>query len=96
MTLLDEIRAKKPELLMIAEKYGVYDIRVFGSVARGEERPDSDVDLLVKLEKGRSYFDLGGFQVDASDLFHRKTDVMLDHTIRPIIAKEIFADVKGF
>ena len=75
MALLDEIRAKKPQLLEIAKQYGVSDIRIFGSVARGEEGPDSDVDLLVKLEKTKGGFALGGFVVHASKLLGRDVQV---------------------
>ena len=92
MALLDDIRAKKPALLEIAAKYGVSDIRVFGSVARGEERPDSDVDLLVHLADGRSYIDLGGFQYRSSEILHRHTDVVLDHCMNKYIAPYIMED----
>lgn len=71
MALLDEIREKKPQLLALAARYGVCDIRVFGSVARGEERPDSDVDLLIAVEPGVDAFAVGGFQMDASDILGR-------------------------
>lgn len=90
--LLEELQRKKPELLKIAEKYGVSNIRVFGSVARGEERPDSDVDLLVHLEKNRDGFDLGGFQYNASELLGKYVDVVMDTNIyqpmRPYILND--------
>lgn len=54
---LSELRALKPQILAIAAQYGVSNIRVFGSVARGDADADSDVDLLVDMEKGKSLFD---------------------------------------
>lgn len=78
MPLLDTIRARKPDILAIATRYGAKNIRVFGSVARGEERPDSDIDLLVEMEKGRSAFDLVGFKLDAEELLARRCDVVTD------------------
>lgn len=92
---LQEIRKKRADIYAIAEKYGVRDIRVFGSVARGEETPQSDVDLLVKLDDGRDYLDLGGFQYLSSIALHRHVDVVLDHCLHPafapIILKEAIA-----
>jgi len=52
------LRTQREQILLLASKYGAYDVRVFGSVARGEARPDSDIDFLVKLEAGRSMLDL--------------------------------------
>ena len=59
MVTLDTLRReKKAEILRLAETRGCRNVRVFGSVATGENRPDSDVDLLVDLESGRTIFDL--------------------------------------
>src|ERR1700677_5098361 len=56
---LGQLRQWREELLPIFERYGASGLRVFGSVARGDERTDSDVDFLVCMEAGRSLFDLG-------------------------------------
>lgn len=95
MPLLDELRAKRAELEAIGRKYGVSNIRVFGSVARGEERPDSDVDLLVTLDKERDYFDLGGFQYLSSEMLGRRVDVVMDHHIHPELRPYIMQDVRA-
>ena len=92
MTLLEQIRAKKPQLLAVAAHYGVSNIRVFGSVARGEERADSDVDFLVHLAEDRDYFDLGGFQYSSSEILNRHTDVVMDHCMNKYIAPYILKD----
>ncbi len=73
---IDEIlKPKREEILRIAAKHGAYNVRVFGSVARGEARPDSDVDFLVQLGPQRSLMDLGGLVADLQDLLSRKVDV---------------------
>lgn len=72
------LKSKREEILRVAARHGACNIRVFGSVARGEAGPDSDVDLLVELEPGRSLFDLGGFLMDVQDLLGRKVDVVTE------------------
>jgi predicted nucleotidyltransferase len=60
MPLAPLVADRREEILRLAEKHGAYNVRVFGSAARGELAPESDVDFLVDLEAGRSLFDLGG------------------------------------
>lgn len=60
MDTLTHLQTRRTEILRIAERYGASNVRIFGSVARGDARPDSDVDILVDMEPGRSLFDLGG------------------------------------
>jgi predicted nucleotidyltransferase len=78
MSVPDLLRGKREEILRIAAKHGAYNVRVFGSVARGDARQDSDVDLLVDLEPGRSLLDLGGLLMDLQDLLHRGVDVVTE------------------
>jgi len=80
---IDQIlKAKREEILEIAARHGARNIRVFGSVARGDARPDSDVDFLVDLEPGRSLLDLGGFLMDLQDLLGRNVDVVTEKGLR--------------
>jgi predicted nucleotidyltransferase/uncharacterized protein with HEPN domain len=72
---LADLRARRDEIARIARKHGAISLRVFGSVARGEATPSSDVDFLVDLEPGRSLLDLAGLQVDLQDLLGRPVDV---------------------
>lgn len=76
------LKAKREEILGIAARHGARNIRVFGSVARGDARPDSDVDFLVDLEPGRSLLDLGGFLMDLQDLLGRNVDVVTEKGLR--------------
>lgn len=71
--LLEE---KREEILSIASEHGARDVRVFGSVARGEADHESDVDFLVDLEPGRSLLDLGGLQMDLEALLGCRVDVV--------------------
>jgi uncharacterized protein len=59
MTASDIVREKREEILAIARKHGAFNVRVFGSVARGEADEESDIDLLVDLDADRSVFDSG-------------------------------------
>jgi predicted nucleotidyltransferase len=54
MTRFDKLCKERKQILLLAEKHGASSIRVFGSVARGDERPDSDIDFLVEMAPGRS------------------------------------------
>ena len=70
------LNSRREQILRIAERRGAKNLRVFGSVARGEAGPDSDVDFLVDLEPGRSLLDLGGLLMDLQDLLGRKVDIV--------------------
>ncbi|MBA2474080.1 MAG: DNA polymerase subunit beta [Pseudonocardiales bacterium] len=72
---LDDIRRHRDEILAIAESYGVRNIRVFGSVARGEADADSDLDLLIDVDPGHGYFDMAGFALQVEDLLGVFTQV---------------------
>jgi predicted nucleotidyltransferase len=77
MVTLDIIRReKRTEIVRSGEVYGVRNIRVFGSVARGDNNAASDVDLLVDLDQGRTLFDLAGFVADVQDLLGVRVDVV--------------------
>ena len=76
MCMLDTIRAKRDEIYAIAKKHKAGKLWVFGSVARKEERPDSDVDFLVEFEDGASLFDQGGMNYHLSAALGRSVDVV--------------------
>jgi predicted nucleotidyltransferase len=76
---LAALRAHREEILALAERYGAYNLRVFGSVARGEANQDSDVDLLVNFREGTSLFELSGFRQDLRKLLDVSVDVVEDH-----------------
>lgn len=83
---------KRKAILTLAERYGVYDVRVFGSVARGDAGDKSDVDFLVKVRPGRSLFDLGGFLMDVQDLLGCKVDVLTDDGLKPHMRERVLRE----
>ena len=76
MCMLDEIRAKRDEIYAIARKHKAEKLWVFGSCARKEERPDSDVDFLVKFGDGIGMFELFDFEGEMSNEVGRKVDLI--------------------
>lgn len=93
LNIMDKLIAEnRNEILEIAGRHGARKVRVFGSMARGDADPGSDVDFLVDLEEGRDLFDLGALLMDLQDLLHRKVDTVtaeaLHHRIRDHILKE--------
>jgi len=92
MTIAELLKAHRDEILAIAERHGASNVRIFGSVARGDAGPDSDVDLLVDLERGRTHFDHGQLQVDLEELLARKVDVI---TERGLLRSHLRARVLG-
>jgi predicted nucleotidyltransferase len=73
---LRDLARRRDQILALAARHGAENVRVFGSVARGEALAESDVDFLVDLEKGRSLLDLAGLLVDLEDLIGRPVDVV--------------------
>jgi predicted nucleotidyltransferase len=94
MKLKEQIAQKRDDVVMVARKYGATNIRLFGSVARGEERPDSDIDFLVDLQPGRSIFDLGGLLIELEALFARSVDVITESGIKPRMKERILKEVQ--
>jgi uncharacterized protein len=91
---LDELlKEKREEIIRVAAKYGASNVRIFGSVARGEERPDSDIDLLIDLEKGRTLFDLAGLILDLEALLGCKVDVTTEGGLKPRIRDSVMRDL---
>jgi uncharacterized protein len=75
---------KRAAILRLAQTHGATNLRVFGSVARAENREDSDVDLLVDFDKGKSLLDLIGFKLDLENLLGAKVDVVTPNSLRYI------------
>jgi uncharacterized protein len=80
--LLTAMRANRSHIEQAAAQFGARSLRVFGSVARGEDDADSDVDILVDLESGRSLLDLAGLQLVLEELLERSVDVVTEGGLR--------------
>ena len=74
---------KREAILEAARRHGAVSIRVFGSVARGDEGAESDIDFLVRMEPGRSLLDMGGLLQDLQDLLGCKVDLVSEGGLRP-------------
>ena len=88
------VKEKREEILRIASRYGAHDIRVFGSVARGESERESDVDFLVELEAGRSLLDLGGLQMELEELLGCKVDVVTESGFYWLLRRRILKEAQ--
>ena len=92
MNLDELLREKRQEILQLAAKHGAGHIRVFGSVARGEAGPESDIDLLVDLEPGRSLLDHAALILDLQQLLGRRVDVVTERGLRERVRQRVLAE----
>ncbi len=92
MYLNDLLREKREDILRLAKEYGAYNVRIFGSIARGEADEKSDIDLLVDMEEGRTLFDLGGLLMDLQEMLHCKVDVATEKILRDRIKERVLKD----
>jgi predicted nucleotidyltransferase len=90
--LREELTKKRDEIIKVAMVHGARNIRVFGSVARGEADERSDVDFLVEMEPGRSLFDLGGLLMDLQDVLGRDVDVVTERGLNPRIRERVLKE----
>ena len=86
------VQGKRQDILDIVAHYGGRNVRVFGSVARGETRPGSDLDLLIQLEPNRSLLDLVGMQQDLEDLLGCRVDVVTEAARSPYMRDGILQE----
>lgn len=85
------IEKNREAILNLAKVNGITNVRVFGSMARNEAGPNSDLDLLVNVEPGYSGFALGGFLSDITELVQRKVDVVTEQSLHPKIREKVLA-----
>jgi hypothetical protein len=86
---LEEIKEKITPLL---RSYGVKRAAFFGSFVRGEERKDSDIDILVEFEGEKSLLDLAGLKIELEELLERKVDVLTYDSIHPLLKDKILEE----
>ncbi len=82
----------RKEILDLAACHGAKNVRVFGSLARGEGDKGSDLDLLVTLGEGRSLLDLVGLKQDLEDLVHRPVDVVTENALSPYLRERVLSE----
>jgi predicted nucleotidyltransferase len=86
------IEFHRDQLIALADRRGVTQVRVFGSMSRDDAQDDSDVDLLVTLRPGTSALALGGLLMDAQELLGRRVDVVTEASLHPALRDRVLAD----
>ena len=89
---IEVLKDKRAEILRLAAQYGVERMRIFGSMARGQATPQSDIDFLVAFKRGKTLLDLIGFKQDLEALLGRKVDVVSEGGISPFLRNRIFGE----
>ena len=92
MAIDERLMEKREEILRLCTTYGARNLRVFGSIARGEDDAWSDVDFLVEMEPGRSLFDLGGLQYELERLLGRPVDVVTERGLKARIRDRVLRE----
>jgi predicted nucleotidyltransferase len=92
MTAADALSRHSAEVLRLAAQYGATDVRVFGSVARGDANETSDIDILVQMLPGRSVFDIGGLLMDLQDLLGRRVDIVTERGLSPRMRERVLRE----
>ena len=93
VTKRELIAKHRDAILALAAKHGASNVRIFGSVARGEDDESSDVDVLVKMNEDRSLLDMGELLMDLRDLLGCKVDVISEHKdMRPHFRESVLRD----
>jgi uncharacterized protein len=88
------LKTRRNEILAIAARNGAVNVRIFGSVARGDNRPDSDIDFLVNLEVGRSLMDLARLLRELNMLLGCPVDVVTEAGLRPRIKPQVLKEAR--
>jgi predicted nucleotidyltransferase len=89
-----DLHDKRDKIMDIAARHGARNIRLFGSVARGSDRADSDLDLLVDMDAERSLLDLVALGQDLEQLLQCKVDVVTSASLHPSIRDRVAADAR--
>jgi predicted nucleotidyltransferase len=94
LNLTELVQEKRADILRIADQHGAFNVRVFGSVSRGEAGPDSDVDLLVDVGPKHSSWFPAGLIVDLEDLLGHRVDVATSDALHWYVRDHILSEAK--
>jgi uncharacterized protein len=93
--MTQDVERNRNAILDVAARHGARNVRVFGSVARGDDKPESDLDLLVEMERDRSLLDLLALEQELEALLHRPVDVLTEESLAPSIRHRIAAEAQA-
>lgn len=88
------IESHREEIRVLAERHGLRDVRVFGSMARGDADDASDVDLLVTLPPGRTGLALGALLMEVQDLLGRRVHVVTERSLHPALREQVLGEAQ--
>jgi predicted nucleotidyltransferase len=91
-SIRDSISEKCDAIIGIAARHGATQVRLIGSFARGEARPDSDIDLLVTWREGTSLLDQAALKLELKNLLGRKVDIASDGWVKASIRESVYLD----
>ncbi len=89
MNIAENLKTRREEILRLAAKHGARNVRVFGSVVRGDASPESDVDFLIEIEPGRSLLDHVCLLQDLEDILGCKVDVVNEKALHWLIREHV-------
>ncbi len=92
MVTLRTLEERRPQIVALAERYRASEVRVFGSVARGDATEASDVDLLIRTRDGCSLLDLGGLLEDLQDLLECRVDLVTEDGLKPRLREQVLKE----
>lgn len=91
---LSKILSQKEKIKSVAERYGAHNVRVFGSVLRGETHSESDVDFLIDLERGRSFFDRVSIQLELEEMLGCRVDVVSARGLKARVRERVLEEAQ--
>src|SRR5512140_407329 len=94
MTTLDAVRTRRAQIAELARKHGATNVRIFGSVVRGEDRPDSDIDLLVDAPGPTSAWFPAGLILDLEKLLSRRVEIITERGLNPFIRDQVLREAQ--
>ena len=92
MSTIEKMRQMRTEIMEIAHRHGASRVRIFGSVARGEETAESDVDILVNTGANVSSWFPAGLKIDLENLLERKVEIVTEKGLSPLLRDRIMAE----
>jgi len=93
MITKDDLGNRRDEIIAVAKRHGAFDVRLFGSVARGDATDASDVDFIVRFEPGRSLLDHGGLMDELEELLGVRVDVVSEKGMRDRFRTHVMSEV---